>query len=122
MTGDTKTRSGQAYVDILHSGSREVRQDRLTALSVGLTRTHTVAPDTLLDEVRSHGLREADHSGLGGAVHTSVHNSWGKGGLSNGRNEKHSLLQKRSTNKCPQQPWPCSPHPTLLKNYQFFPP
>lgn len=43
--------------------------------SAKVTWTHTVAPDTLLDEVCSHGLREANHSRLGCAVHTSVHNS-----------------------------------------------
>lgn len=92
MTGDNKTWSKQAYVDIFHSGSQKSGRTGSRPFSVKLTWTHTVAPDTLLDEVCSHGLREANHSGLGGAVHTSVHNSWGKGGLSNGRNKKHSLL------------------------------
>lgn len=47
----------------------------LQPCSAKVTWTHTVAPDTLLDEVCSHGLREANHSRLGCAVHTSVHNS-----------------------------------------------
>lgn len=44
-----------------------------------LTWAHTVAPDTLLDEVCSHGLGEANHGRLGCAVHTSVHHAWSGG-------------------------------------------
>lgn len=51
-----------------------MRKNKRT-LSSKLTRTNTITANALLNKIGSYRLGEANHCGLGGAVHTSIHNT-----------------------------------------------